>query len=84
MWQSRSAQGVSVLTLYQFIVGLILWEVYGIYKGDPVIIAANIVGLIVLFLTLGLYYWLRSAHTTVKVHLHEQVDTIVIATNQAD
>jgi MtN3 and saliva related transmembrane protein len=56
MWRTKSVKDVSPLTFVQFIAGVSLWAVYGIHLRDPVIIAANLVSLSILFLGLFIYF----------------------------
>ena len=48
MWNTKSAKGVSRVTLLQFSVGVFLWMLYGFHLGDPIIIGANGVTLMTL------------------------------------
>lgn len=56
MWRTKSVRDVSPLTLLQFIAGVLLWTVYGVHLKDPVIIAANVVSLSTLAVTLTIYF----------------------------
>lgn len=40
--RTRDTEGISVLMYFGFTVGVILWMVYGLFRGDIVIIAANV------------------------------------------
>lgn len=42
-WRTKSAKDFSWLMLVMFLVGVFLWLVYGVYKNDFPIIAANAV-----------------------------------------
>jgi MtN3 and saliva related transmembrane protein len=55
MWRTKSVRDVSPLMIAQFIAGVVLWTVYGVHLGDPVIIAANVVSLSTLAITLAIY-----------------------------
>jgi MtN3 and saliva related transmembrane protein len=55
MWRTKSVRDVSPLMIAQFIAGVVLWTVYGVHLGDPVIIAANVVSLSTLAITLTIY-----------------------------
>jgi MtN3 and saliva related transmembrane protein len=61
MWRRRSAGDVSVGTLGQFAVGVLLWTFYGFYLEDPIIIAANLVTLATLIAGLVLYVRFRDS-----------------------
>ncbi|MCL7413088.1 MAG: SemiSWEET family transporter [ANME-2 cluster archaeon] len=56
MKKSRSAKDVSIVTLYQFSGGVLLWALYGIYIRDNIIIAANSITLITLVVAIGFYH----------------------------
>ncbi|MSO71861.1 MAG: hypothetical protein EXQ88_07640 [Alphaproteobacteria bacterium] len=60
MWRRRSAGDVSVVTLGQFAVGVLLWTFYGFYLEDPIIIAANLLTLATLIVGLVLYVRFRD------------------------
>ncbi len=62
MHRSQSAEDVSVLTLYQFAAGIALWELYGWYLKDPVIIVANFITLSTVVMALVLYYRIQARH----------------------
>jgi len=55
MWETRSAKDVSGLTLIQFSIGITLWIFYGIHLNDFIIIGANSISLVTIFVALGLY-----------------------------
>ena len=55
MWRTKSVRDVSPLTILQIIAGASLWIVYGVHLKDPVVIAANIVALSTLAITLTIY-----------------------------
>ena len=55
MWETRSAKDVSGLTLIQFSIGITLWILYGIHLNDFIIIGANSISLVTIFVALGLY-----------------------------
>ena len=54
--KTRSAKDVSIITILQLSLGVTLWTVYGIARGDPIIITANTVTLATLLITLFLYF----------------------------
>ncbi|HUV52930.1 MAG TPA: SemiSWEET transporter [Dehalococcoidia bacterium] len=56
MWRTKSVKDISPLTFVQFIAGVSLWAVYGTHLKDPVIIAANLVAVLILFLGLFFYF----------------------------
>lgn len=57
----RSAKGVSIVTLLQFASGVSLWTIYGIYRRDIIIIAANITTLLSLLVLIYLYFRFKPA-----------------------
>ena len=59
MWRRKSVEDVSQTTMYQMIIGCLLWEAYGIYKVDWIIIAANIIAIVILGAALALFYKFR-------------------------
>ncbi|MEK7681333.1 MAG: SemiSWEET family transporter [Chloroflexota bacterium] len=65
MWRTRAVRDVSPITFLQFIVGSILWTLYGVNARDPIIIAANIVSLAIVIA--GLLLYLRFARA-IKAH----------------
>ncbi|MEW6101089.1 MAG: SemiSWEET family transporter [Candidatus Omnitrophota bacterium] len=52
----KSVKDVSIITLLQLSLGVLLWIAYGIHLKNPVIIAANSVTLLSLSILLFLYY----------------------------
>lgn len=57
MKQTKSVNDVSILTMSQLSIGVVLWIAYGIYLKNPIIIAANSITL-VLLLT-GVFLFLK-------------------------
>ncbi len=60
MRQTRSVNDVSLLTLIQFSVGVIIWGIYGIHLGDPIIVTANVASLIILSTAIAMYFQYRK------------------------
>ncbi len=60
MYRTRSVSDVSLLTLCQFTAGVALWAVYGFYVRDGIIVGANIISLITLLASLGIYLHYRK------------------------
>ncbi len=56
MHRTKSAKDVSLVTLFQFSAGVILWTLYGIHLGDSIIIAANVITFITLIVAIIFYY----------------------------
>jgi MtN3 and saliva related transmembrane protein len=56
MWRTKSVRDVSPFTIVQFIVGVVLWAIYGVHLRDPVVIAANLISLSIFILALALYF----------------------------
>lgn len=54
--RTRSVKDVSPVTLFQLSAGVLLWMFYGIHLKDPLIIFANGVTLISLFILIFLYF----------------------------
>jgi|WetSurMetagenome_2_1015567.scaffolds.fasta_scaffold299028_2 MtN3 and saliva related transmembrane protein len=55
MYETKSAQDVSLVTLVQFCVGVLLWVVYGMSIDDPILIVANSVTFGTLVIAIVLY-----------------------------
>ena len=55
--RNKCARDISIITLYQFSAGSLLWTIYGIHLKDAIIIAANIITLASLFVLIGMYYY---------------------------
>jgi MtN3 and saliva related transmembrane protein len=66
MYQTKSVSDVSVMTLFQFTVGVSLWIVYGYAIEDVVVIGANIISLMTLIVALSLYYHYQAARKRKK------------------
>ncbi len=60
MHRMKSVKDVSLVTLFQFSAGVALWTVYGIYRSDIIIIAANAVSFMTLVVAIALYYFYRE------------------------
>lgn len=58
---SRSARDVSIVTLLQLGSGVSLWIIYGIYRRDVIIVAANVITLLSLLLLIFLYFRFKPA-----------------------
>lgn len=54
--RTRSVKDVSPIALFQLSTGVFLWIIYGIYRKDPIIIIANTVSLVTLFVLIFLYF----------------------------
>lgn len=59
IYQTRSSKDVSLHTLVQFFIGVCLWMFYGMHIKDAIVISANAVSLLVIALTIGLYFKYR-------------------------
>ncbi len=57
MHRMKSVKDVSLVTLFQFSAGVALWTLYGIYRSDIIIIAANAVSFMTLVVAIALYYY---------------------------
>lgn len=56
MRRTKSVKDVSLTTMLQLTAGVTLWVVYGIYRGDSIIIAANAVTFLTLVFAIALYH----------------------------
>ena len=56
MRSTKSVKDMSIVTLFQFSAGVLLWTLYGIYLGDLIIITANIVTFITLVIAIVFYH----------------------------
>jgi len=56
MFKTKSAKDVSIATLFQFSLGVILWTLYGIHLGDVIIIVANAIAFVTLVVAIAFYY----------------------------
>ena len=54
--RTKSVKDISEITLFQLLLGAILWAAYGIHLRDTVIITANLVTLITLSILLIMYF----------------------------
>jgi MtN3 and saliva related transmembrane protein len=54
--KTKSVRDVSIVTLLQLSLGVLLWIIYGIYLKDAIIILANTVTLATLIILLCLYF----------------------------
>jgi len=52
----KSVKDLSLVTLFQLSAGVFLWVIYGIHRKDPIIILANSITLITLFILVFLYF----------------------------
>jgi MtN3 and saliva related transmembrane protein len=68
MWKRRSVGDVSIVTFLQFTAGVTLWAIYGVSRGDPVIIGANVVTFVTLSIGLMLFYRYREKKAKGMIH----------------
>lgn len=54
--KTKSVKDVSLVTLVQLSLGVLLWIAYGFYLKDPIIITANSITLATLIILLCLYF----------------------------
>lgn len=59
IYRTRSSKDVSLHTLIQFFIGVVLWMFYGIHINDAIVISANAVSLLVMAVTIYLYFKYR-------------------------
>ena len=76
MYRTRSVSDVSLLTLCQFTAGVSLWAMYGYLVRDPVIIVANIVSLLTLLASLGIYLQYRTGARNTSVELFHDINEV--------
>jgi MtN3 and saliva related transmembrane protein len=57
--KTKSITDVSIVTLLQLALGVLLWIVYGIHIKDIIVITANVVTLLSLIILLLLYFYYR-------------------------
>lgn len=60
VWRSKSVKDLSLPTLLQMSSGIFLWFVYGLHLRNPIIIGANLIGLINVLLVIALYIRYRA------------------------
>jgi MtN3 and saliva related transmembrane protein len=58
--RTKSVKDVSPVTLFQLSTGVFLWMIYGIARGDLIIIGANLVTFISLSALIYLYFKYKS------------------------
>ncbi len=56
VWKSKCARDVSLFTLLQLSLGVLLWIIYGVRLKDLIIITANSITLVTLVILLYLYF----------------------------
>ncbi|MDD4907902.1 MAG: SemiSWEET transporter [Candidatus Omnitrophica bacterium] len=56
IYRTKSVNDLSLLAIIQFLLGILLWLVYGIHLKNPVIILANSVTLVILIAALVLFF----------------------------
>ncbi len=54
--KTHSVKDVSILMLFQSSLGAILWMLYGVHKGDNIMITANVISLTTLIIAIGLCF----------------------------
>ncbi|MCX9084393.1 MAG: SemiSWEET family transporter [Candidatus Methanoperedens sp.] len=59
MRKTRSSKDVSLMTLFQFSAGVLLWTLYGFHIGDIIVVVANIISFLTLVVAIGFYYHYR-------------------------
>ena len=60
MFKTHSVKDVSVLTILQTDMGVLLWIVYGMYRRDTILIIANFVSFMIVSTALVLYIKYRD------------------------
>lgn len=59
MHKTHSVENISLLTLVQFSVGILLWLIYGIHIRDIVVIFANTISLATLIAAIYVYFRIK-------------------------
>lgn len=54
--KNKSINDVSIITLFQFAIGVTLWAFYGIHLKNVIIITANIITLMTIITMIYLYF----------------------------
>jgi MtN3 and saliva related transmembrane protein len=57
--KTKSIRDVSIVTLFQLTLGVLLWIAYGIHIKDIIVITANSITLLSLIILLSLYFCYR-------------------------
>jgi len=68
MRRTRSARDVSLVTLVQLAIGVVIWGVYGLHLKDPIIVSANAVSLFILITAIMLYFRYRGSEDISASH----------------
>lgn len=56
MYKKKSSKDVSIIMLFQFVIGMSLWATYGVLIKDYIIIASNVIVVISLIIAIILYF----------------------------
>ena len=56
IYKTKSVGDVSIITLFQFSIGVTLWALYGTHIKDLIIVVSNIITLATLIIIIILYY----------------------------
>ncbi|HOW43093.1 MAG TPA: SemiSWEET family transporter [Candidatus Omnitrophota bacterium] len=60
IYKTKSVGDISILALFQFVIGILLWLLYGLHLRNAVIILANSVTLAILIVGVTLYFRYRK------------------------
>lgn len=60
IYRTESVEDVSLFMLLQFLVGIFLWLLYGIYIQDKILIVSNSVSFVTLIVAMGMYIKYRK------------------------
>jgi len=55
-YRIKHVKDLSLIMLFQLSLGVSLWIIYGVYRKDPIIIAANSVTLVTLIVLISMYF----------------------------
>ena len=57
MLRTKSVRDISLPTFIQFSIGMSLWALYSFHLRDVIIISANVIGVLILVIAIGLYLY---------------------------
>ena len=58
--KTKKTEGLSLMMMVQIAIGLLLWIVYGLLRKDIVLISANAVGFLIVFVTIAVFLRLKK------------------------
>lgn len=68
MWKTKSVNDISLLMLWQILIGVVLWFVYGILQNDLILVIANSVSFVINFFGIIIYYQFcyQNSHSSME------------------